>query len=80
MVPGNTLRDTIARTGPAAAMIWAHAPATADYDQIAEATGISPRPAIVAACGPGWGSRVLPDGVILLTSFRRALAVTAQLP
>ena len=78
-VPANALRDAIARTGPAAVLIWAHAPATADYDQIAEATGISPRPAIVAACGPGWDARSLPGGVVLLTSFRRALAVITQL-
>jgi MerR family transcriptional regulator, light-induced transcriptional regulator len=79
-VPANALRDAITRTGPAAVLIWAHAPGTADYDQIAEATAISPRPAIVAACGPGWDPGSLPDGVVLLTSFRRALAVTAQLP
>lgn len=79
-VPANALRDAIARTGPAAVLIWAHSPATADYDQIAVAAAISPRPAIVAACGPGWDPGSLPDGVELLTSFRRALAVITQLP
>jgi DNA-binding transcriptional MerR regulator len=79
-VPGNALRDVLARTGPAAVLIWAHASATADYDQIAEATGARPRPAIVAACGPGWDFGSLPDGVVLLTSFRRALAVITRLP
>jgi len=79
-VPANALRDALARTGPAAVLIWAHAPPTADYDQIAEATRTPPRPAIVAACGPGWDPASLPDGVVLLTSFRRALAVITQLP
>jgi MerR family transcriptional regulator, light-induced transcriptional regulator len=79
-VPGNALQDVMARTGPAAVLIWAHASATADYDQIAEATGTRPRPAIVAACGPGWDPGSLPDGVALLTSFRRALAVITRLP
>lgn len=79
-VPANALRDALARTGPAGVMIWAHAPATADYDQIAAATGTRPRPAIVAACGPGWDPRSLPDGVVPLTSFRRALAVMTRLP
>ena len=79
-VPANALRDAIARTGPAAVLIWAHAAATADCDQIAAAAGISPRPALVAACGPGWDPGSLPDGVVLLTSFRRALAAITELP
>jgi hypothetical protein len=79
-VPANALRDAVARTGPAAVLIWAHASATADYDQIAEAAGTLPRPAIVAACGPGWDPGSLPDGVVLLTSFRRALTVIIRLP
>ena len=79
-VPANALRDALARTGPAAVLSWAHAPATADYDQIAEATRTPPRPAIVAACGPGWDPGSLPDGVVLLTTFRRALAVITRLP
>jgi MerR family transcriptional regulator, light-induced transcriptional regulator len=79
-VPANALRDALARTDPAAVLIWAHAPATADYGQLAEATGTLPRPAIVAACGPGWDPASLPPGVLLLTSFRRALAVITRLP
>jgi MerR family transcriptional regulator, light-induced transcriptional regulator len=79
-VPGNALRDAITRTGPAAVLIWAHAPATAGYDQIADAARVPPRPAIVAACGPGWDPGSLPDGVMLLTTFRRALAVITRLP
>src|SRR5690349_22471334 len=79
-VPADALRDALARTGPAAALVWAHAPATADYDQIAQAAGTPPRPAIVAACGPGWDPGSLPNGVMLLTTFRQALAVITQLP
>lgn len=79
-VPTNALRDALARTGPAAVLIWAHAPATADYEQIAAAAGTRPRPALVAACGPGWDPASLPEGVVLLTSLRQALAVTTQLP
>jgi hypothetical protein len=33
------------------------------------------RPPIVAACGPGWESASLPDGVLLLTSLQQALSV-----
>jgi MerR family transcriptional regulator, light-induced transcriptional regulator len=79
-VPANALRDALARTGPAAVLIWAHSPATADGDQIAAAARTRPRPAIVAACGPGWDPGSLPDGVLLLTGFRQALAVITKLP
>jgi MerR family transcriptional regulator, light-induced transcriptional regulator len=79
-VPTNALRDTLVRTGPAAVLIWAHTPATADYEQIAAVARTRPRPAIVAACGPGWDPTSLPDGVTVLTSLRMALAATTQLP
>jgi DNA-binding transcriptional MerR regulator len=79
-VPASALRDALARTDPSAVLIWAHTPATADYEQITEAAGIRPRPAVVAACGPGWDPGALPDGVVPLASFRRALAVVTQLP
>ena len=79
-VPASALRDALARTGPAAVLIWAHASWTADYNQIAEATRTRPRPAIVAVCGPGWDPGSLPDGVVLLPSFRRALTTVSWLP
>ena len=79
-VPANALRDALARTGPAAVLVWAHSPATADGDQIAAAAEARPRPAIVAACGPGWDPGLLPDGVLLLTGFRQAIAVVTELP
>jgi DNA-binding transcriptional MerR regulator len=79
-VPANALRDALARTDPAAVLIWAHSPAIADGDEIAVAAGTRPRPAIVAACGPGWDSGSLPDGVLLLTGFQQALAVITKLP
>lgn len=79
-VPANALRDALARTGPAAVLIWAHSPATADGDQITTAAGTKPRPAIVAACGPGWDPGSLPVGVLLLHGFRQALAIITELP
>jgi MerR family transcriptional regulator, light-induced transcriptional regulator len=79
-VPVDALRDALARTGPAAVLIWAHAPATADREQIVTAAGTRPRPAVVAACGPGWDLAALPDGVLPLTSFRQALTVVIELP
>lgn len=79
-VPTNALRDALARTGPAAVLIWAHAPETADYEQIAAVAEARPRPAVVAACGPGWDPGSLPDGVMVLTGFQQALAALTQLP
>jgi hypothetical protein len=35
---------------------------------------------IVAACGPGWASGSLPGGILLLSSFQRALSVADRLP
>jgi MerR family transcriptional regulator, light-induced transcriptional regulator len=79
-MPTDALREALVRTGPAAALIWAHSPATADYDQLAAVSGTRPRPALVAACGPGWAPASLPGGVLLLTTFQQALSATAQLP
>jgi DNA-binding transcriptional MerR regulator len=79
-VPASALRDALARTDPAAVLIWAQTSAAADYEQITGATRTRPRPAIVAACGPGWDPAALPDGVVPLVTFRRALAMVSQLP
>jgi MerR family transcriptional regulator, light-induced transcriptional regulator len=79
-MPVHALADALVRTGPAAVLIWAHSPATADYHQLAAAAGTRPRPPIVAACGPGWESASLPDGVLLLTSFQQALDAATRLP
>jgi DNA-binding transcriptional MerR regulator len=79
-VPAGALRDAIARTGPAAVVLWAHAPATADPGQLAAAVTARPRPALVAACGPGWPPGSLPAGVRTLTGLRQAVTVIARLP
>ena len=79
-MPADALREALVRTGPAAVLIWAHSPATADYAELAGVCSVRPRPAIVAACGPGWTSGSVPDGVLLLTTFRQALSATTQLP
>jgi hypothetical protein len=79
-MPTDALREALVRTGPAAVLIWAHSAVTADYDQLAAVARTRPRPAIVAACGPGWTPGSLPDGVLLMTTFRQALSAPAQLP
>jgi hypothetical protein len=62
-----------------AARAPAHAPVTADYEQLAAAAGTRPRPPIVAACGPGWEPASLPDGILLLTGLQQALDAVTQL-
>ena len=79
-VPTSALRDAITRTGPTAVLLWAHTPATADYQQLTAVARSRPRPAIAAACGPGWNPKSLPEGAIILTDIRQALAATAHLP
>lgn len=74
-VPANVLRDAITRTGPAAVVLWAHAPGTADPVQLAAASTARPRPPLVAVCGPGWAPETLPPDVRLLPDLPGALAV-----
>ena len=58
----------------------ARAAFAAVFDQLAAVSHMRPRPAIVAACGPGWAPGSLPDGVLLLVTLQQALSVTAELP
>jgi hypothetical protein len=81
-VPGAALESAIARTGPRAVVLWAHAPATADVAQLRAVSALRPRPALVAAAGPGWSREELPPGVRALTDFGAAvdLLVTVTRP
>lgn len=79
-VPTRALLDALARTGPAAVLIWSHAPTTAGYRQLAAVAGTRPRPAVVAAGGPGWAAESLPDGILRLTTFSQALDVMTEMP
>jgi MerR family transcriptional regulator, light-induced transcriptional regulator len=79
-VPPDVLRDAIARTGPTAVVLWAHAADTAHAGQLAAAVTARPRTALIAACGPGWAGEKLPGGVRSLVDLPGAVAVLAQLP
>lgn len=79
-VPADALREAIARTGPTAVVLWAHAAATADSGQLDAASTAHPRPALIAVCGPGWTGQNLPDGVRTLADLPEAVAVTMHLP
>ena len=79
-VPAGVLRDAIARTGPTAVILWAHAASTADAGQLAVAVTARPRPSLIAACGPGWSGEKLPAGVRTLADLPEAVSVLANLP
>ncbi len=77
-VPAAALVAAITRTGPRAVVLWAHAPATADAGQLAAVLAARPRPALVAACGPGWDPGQLPAGVHGPADLAQALDQLAQ--
>jgi DNA-binding transcriptional MerR regulator len=79
-VPVDVLRDAIVRTGPTAVVLWAHSAGYADSDQLAVAVTARPRPALIAACGPGWAERELPPGARSLADLPEAVTVVAHLP
>lgn len=77
-VPAAALEAAIARTGPQAVVLWAQTPATASIAQLRAASAARPRPALVAAAGPGWSPGQLPAGVHALAGFRDALDLIAE--
>jgi MerR family transcriptional regulator, light-induced transcriptional regulator len=77
-VPVAALEAAIVRTGPRAVVLWAHTLATANVAQLRVAMAARPRPALVAAAGPGWPPDRLPAGVHALTDFGHALDVLAE--
>jgi MerR family transcriptional regulator, light-induced transcriptional regulator len=79
-VPTPALTDAIGRTGPTSVAIWAHAPHTADTDQLTAVLAMRPRPAAVLACGPGWSVDDLPAAVAAPASLEDALKLVAGLP
>ena len=76
-VPGAALEAAMGRTGPRAVVLGAHTPATASIAQLRAVSAARPRPALVAAAGPGWLHKHLPPGVHALTDFAAALDLLA---
>lgn len=80
-VPPLALADAVRRTGPAAVFVWSQFAATGDPAQLAPVLAVRPRPALIAAAGPGW-TAPLPDGVSrpadLTDALRLALPVAAR--
>jgi hypothetical protein len=81
-VPPDALSDAVARTGPAVVVLWSQLPETGDPRQLARLLLGPRRPMLVAAAGPGWHGKQLPDEVPLFTNLTDAVrmitAATAE--
>jgi hypothetical protein len=76
-VPPQALGDAMARTGPAAVVVWSQTPRTGNPDQLRRLqTGPHP-PLLVAAAGPGWSPRELPTGIRTLDSLPDAIRIVS---
>jgi MerR family transcriptional regulator, light-induced transcriptional regulator len=76
-VPPWALADAMARTGPAAVVVWSSTARTADAEQLRRLlTGPHP-PLLVAAAGPGWAPRELPAGVPQFGSLTEAVRIVS---
>jgi hypothetical protein len=74
-VPPQALGDAMARTGPAAVVVWSQTPETGDPDQLRRLLSGTHPPLVVAAAGPGWSQRDLPAGVRLLGHLPDAIEI-----
>jgi MerR family transcriptional regulator, light-induced transcriptional regulator len=76
-VPPQALGDAMARTGPAAVVVWSQMPETGDPEQVRRLLSGPHPPLVVAAAGPGWSQRDLPTGVPLLGNLTDAIRIVA---
>lgn len=74
-VPMAALVAAVARTGPAAVVVWSHARATADPAQLAALLAAPHRPLLVLAAGPGWHADTLPAGVVRPVNLAEAVSL-----
>ena len=74
-VPSEALAEAVARTGPAAVVVWSQMSLTADPEQMRRImTGPHP-PLLAAAAGPGWTHANLPVGVLSLGNLADAVRI-----
>jgi hypothetical protein len=76
-VPSEALSDAVARTGPAAVVVWSQTVRTGDPEQLLRLTTGPHRPLLVAAAGPGWPQHGVPVGVPVLGSLTEAVRILA---
>jgi hypothetical protein len=76
-VPPRALSDAMARTGPAAVVLWSQTASTGDPEQLRRLLAAAHPPLLVGAAGPGWPARDLPAGVPVLGSLTDAVRIVA---
>ncbi|WP_410810429.1 MerR family transcriptional regulator [Micromonospora sp. 067-2] len=76
-VPAAALVEAVARTGPAAVVLWSHTRATADPAQLSALLAAPRRPLLVLAAGPGWRADTLPAGVVRPVDLAEAVSLAA---
>lgn len=74
-VPVGALLDAVARTGPAAVVLWSHTRTTADPHQLSALLAAPRRPLLVLAAGPGWLADTLPAGVVRPVDLAEAVSL-----
>jgi hypothetical protein len=73
-VPPKALSTAIARTGPAAVVLWSQTPSTGDPEQLRRLLTGPNTPLLVGAAGPGW-PHDLPAGVPSLSNLTDAIRI-----
>lgn len=68
-VPPQALIDAVARTGPAAVVLWSQLPGTGNASQWEQLLTSGHAPLLAGAAGPGWPVEGLPEGVVRLRSL-----------
>jgi hypothetical protein len=76
-IPLPALRAAVRRTGPAALMVWAHAPTAADV-QLLDALPVLRPPVAVLVGGVGWMGRALPPRVTYVPDLAAAVGLVAR--
>lgn len=76
-MPSHALVDAVARTGPAAVVLWSQLPATGRVEQLEELLGVPNPPLILAAAGPGWPTDGLPPAVTTFSDLASAVRAVA---
>ncbi|MFE9693433.1 MerR family transcriptional regulator [Micromonospora sp. NPDC005806] len=74
-VPVAALLEAVARTGPAAVVLWSHTRATADPEQLSALLAAPRRPLLVLAAGPGWQADELPAGAVRPVDLTEAVSL-----
>ncbi|WP_342750453.1 B12-binding domain-containing protein [Pseudosporangium ferrugineum] len=76
-VPTPALIDAVARTGPAAVVLWSQLPETGDPEQWVQLLSSGHAPLLSAAAGPGWPADGLPEGVVRIGSLQEGVRLVA---